>query len=237
MDPIAPDYETAMDDAVDAPAGDAGVDGGAAAPEDHTSGAADAASPEQPAAPSFDPAQIGDYVGQAVEQHLGPLVQALTPQPEPQTFELDPFSDTFQNDLQQLIDQRAQQLVSPYQQAMEQVQQQQVSQWVDSNLDQAMQTYKLPDGSDGDRQAVLYAAAGFRAVTGDDAKAISAARDYMVQHDQKVGQAAVEAYKASLRGDNGTQRDPAVNGAAVGIEPAASSYDDVVSRWNSRTSA
>lgn len=235
MDPITPDYETVMD--ADASSGGESVDAAAGADTStYEGGAASEPVDAAPAgAPAFDMSQVGEYVGQAVQQQLGPLVQALTPQPEPTV--IDPFDDSFPDQLSGIVGQQLQQLLAPIMPALEAVQNQQVSQWVDGTLDQAMQTYKLPDGTDGDRQAVLYAAAGFRAVTGDDARAISAARDYMVTHDQKVGSAAVEAYKSSLRGDNGTQRDPGVNGAAIGIEPAANSYEDVVNRWNSRTSA
>lgn len=236
------EYETDMG------TGDTGADsstagsGDAAAGADTSTfdgGAAPDSNDAAPApAPAFNPDQFRQELAGELDQRLAPLVQALTPQPEAPSFDqLDPFSDTYQQDLAALIRHEAQQLISPYQQVMEQAQQQQVSQWVDHNLDQAMQTYKAPDGTEGDRQAVLYAAAGFRAVTGDDAKAITAARDYMAQHDQQIASKAVEQYKQSISNDNGTQRDPAVNGAAVGIEPAPKSYADILNRWETRTAA
>lgn len=212
---------------------DTGDEGAAATAVD--GGAAPDAAPA--AAPAFNPDAFTEQIGQTIDQRLAPIVQALTP-PEP-TVELDPFADDYQQRLEQLIDAKARELVAPYQQAAEYMQQQQASQWVDQHLNEAMAGYKAPDGAEGDRQAVLYAAAGFRAVTGDDARAIVAARDYMVTHDQQVAQAAVDAYKQSISGgQNGAAHNgPGVNGAAVAIEPKPGSYDEVMARYESRAAA
>lgn len=228
-------HGTMFETAVDSP-----VDAGADTPADVAADVTPAETVETPAAaPAFDQQALGEQIGATIDQRLAPLVDALTPRPEPQTFELDPFSDNYQQQLEQMIDARAQQMIAPYQQAAEYMQQQQASAWVDQNLDQAMVGYKAPDGADGDRQAVLYAAAGFRAVTGDDSRAIVAARDYMVEHDRKVGESYVEAYKQSISGNGtgGSHSGPGVAGAAVTIEPKATSYDEVLARWEGLSAA
>lgn len=228
----AGDAGSTVTDSGDAAAGaDTSTIDGGAAPD--VNDAAPATAPT----PTFDPNQLGEYVGSAVQQQLAPLLNALTPQPETPSFELDPFADNFGDQIQGLLGHQVQQLLAPYLPAIQAAQDAQVSQWVDQNLNQAMSTYKAPDGTDGDRNAVLYAAAGFRAQTGDDAQAITAARDYMVQHDADIAAKAVETYKRSISNDNPAQRDPGVNGAAVGIEPAAKSYADILNRWETRTAA
>jgi hypothetical protein len=231
MDPFSPDLEVSegadIGGAVDPSAGADPADGGAASEP--------AAPTEAPAA--LDQGQLEQSIASQIEQQLGPLVQALTPQPEPPTFNLDPLDDSFGVQTQELIRHEIQQALAGVLPTVQQMQMQQASQWVDQSLDQAMQSYKSPDGGDGDRTAVLYASAGFRAVTGDDAKAIVQARDYMVKHDADVAAKAVEAYKQSLQGGNQAQRDPAIGGAAISVEPRPGSYDEVMARYEARTAA
>lgn len=191
-----------------------------------------------PTGTSFDPNDpaVQQWFNQQLEQQLQPLIQALTPQQEAPSFELDPFADDFTNQLGGLLQFQLQQVLAPYLPAIQAAENEQIVKFVDSHLDQAMTGYPDVSGdTDGDRQAILFAAAGFRATIGDDARAITEARKFTEARDQKIAQKAVADYKASLQGGNAAGRDPGVNGAAIGIEPRATSYDDVLARYDRMT--
>lgn len=192
-----------------------------------------------PAAQSFDPndPQVRQALDNLVNEQLAPILQALQPQQEAPA-PPDPWSDNYAEEMERYMAFQKGQWLAPYMPAIQAAENQQVNQWVDQQLGSAMQGYPDNSGdSDGDRQAVLYAAAGFRAQTGDDVQALQQAVSFQQARDAKIAAKAVADFKASINGAGPGGREPGVNGSAIGIESAPKSFDAVLSRWEGMTGA
>jgi hypothetical protein len=241
------EFETSGDASVDAGAPvEAAVAAdpseGSAAPESDALATGEAAAateattePPAPAAPTIDwnDPLIQQQAAPYIQQQLAETLQQLgigipDPSSEPGAPEYDPFDP---QSVQAYIDYQFQARENAQQQAQREVAQ------VSAYIEKAANANPALKGVEGAQDAITFAASGFDALaqaqTGRSQPqwAVEQAAQYLNTIVTNAKQAAVNEYKQSLTGDNGTQSDPAVNGAAIGIEPRPRTYDELQEKY------
>lgn len=237
MDRYLIDYDPELDGAGADDLGGVTDDGAAAAaaadpPVDPVDPAVADPEPAAAAAPAWDEERVAGAVRDAM---MGFLADQQ-PAEQPPGFDwdgLDPFGENFGTQLQQALAETVQQALAPIMPTIEQAGHREVFEAATGEMGRL----QVPDD---DRDYVLNVAAGVEAAAASAGQgvtvpaAIGQAWEQIRARDERIGQAAVERYKADLAAKAGAPSELSTAGSGLTVEPAAASLTEAARRFAER---